>query len=65
MRSIDIHAHLFPQCFWNTVNSGKDWYGVTLQTGDGPEATVSDGKRDPLTTPKHKFTPEERLKDMD
>jgi aminocarboxymuconate-semialdehyde decarboxylase len=65
MRSIDIHAHLFPQCFWNTVNSGKDWYGVTLQSGEGPEATISDEKRDPLTTPKHQFTPEERLKDMD
>ena len=27
MRTIDIHAHLMPQCFWNAVAGGGDWYG--------------------------------------
>jgi aminocarboxymuconate-semialdehyde decarboxylase len=65
MRTIDIHAHLMPQCFWNTVNGGGEWYGVTYQPGDGQGFTMSRGRRDPLTTLKLKGTPEERLKDMD
>jgi aminocarboxymuconate-semialdehyde decarboxylase len=50
MRSIDIHAHLMPQCLWRTVDSGGDWYGMRV---------------DRVPTPKVRFTPEERLRDMD
>ncbi|MCH7622366.1 MAG: hypothetical protein IH870_10770 [Chloroflexi bacterium] len=25
MRSIDIHAHLVPQCFWKAPVGGGDW----------------------------------------
>jgi len=50
MRSIDIHAHLMPQCLWRTVDSGGDWYGMRF---------------DRVPTPKVRFTPEERLRDMD
>ena len=28
MRSIDIHAHLIPQCFWKATEGGGDWHGI-------------------------------------
>jgi aminocarboxymuconate-semialdehyde decarboxylase len=65
MRSIDIHAHLMPQSFWKTVEQGGQWYGVSFEPGDPLGFTVSQGKRDPVTNPKLRSTPEERLKDMD
>ena len=65
MRSIDIHAHLMPQSLWRTVDTGKDWYGTRFEPGDGLGTTVTGGKRSRVPTPKVRFTPEERLKDMD
>jgi len=65
MRSIDIHAHLVPDCLWRTVATGKDWYGTRFEPGDGLGATVTNGKKSRVTSPKVRFTPEERLKDMD
>jgi len=65
MRSIDIHAHLMPQCFWKTVDAGQAWYSIRHEPGPGLGFTVSGGKRSPMSTPKLRFTPEERLKDMD
>ena len=29
MRSIDIHAHLEPQCFQKAMREGKTWHGIT------------------------------------
>ena len=65
MRSIDIHAHLMPQCLWQTVATGRDWYGTRYEPGDGLGFTVTQGKRSRVPTPKVRFTPEERLSDMD
>jgi aminocarboxymuconate-semialdehyde decarboxylase len=65
MRSIDVHAHLMPQCLWQTVATGKDWYGTRFEPGDGLGFTVTGGKRSRVTTPKVRFTPEQRLEDMD
>ena len=65
MRSIDIHAHLVPQCLWQTVARGRDWYGTRFEPGEGLGATVTNGKRSRIGTPKVRFTPEERLADMD
>ena len=28
MRSIDVHAHLTPQCFWRATENGGDWHSV-------------------------------------
>ena len=33
MRSIDIHAHLTPQCFWHATEDGGDWHTLTTGTG--------------------------------
>ena len=65
MRTIDIHAHLMPQCFWNAVTGGGDWYGMTFQSQPGNGFTISNGKRDGITNPLLRSTPEERIADMD
>jgi aminocarboxymuconate-semialdehyde decarboxylase len=51
MRSIDIHAHLTPQCYLQTVAKGKAWHGLT-KVGDG-------------RNPRAWWTPEQRIADMD
>src|SRR5262247_2290014 len=65
MRSIDIHAHLMPQSLWKAVDAGQAWHGFRLESGPGLGAVVRGDKRIGLQTPKLRFTPEERLKDMD
>src|SRR5499426_4765725 len=65
MRSIDIHAHLMPQSLWKAVDAGQAWHGFRLESGPGLGAVVRGDKRIGVQTPKLRFTPEERLKDMD
>ncbi|HUG37800.1 MAG TPA: amidohydrolase family protein, partial [Candidatus Limnocylindrales bacterium] len=65
MRTIDIHAHVVPQSLWRTVDAGRDWYGTRLEPGEGLGTTITDGKRSRVQTPKVRFTPEERIQDMD
>lgn len=50
MRSIDIHAHLTPQCYLQTMAQGKTWHGLQ---GDG-------GGQNPRAV----WTPEQRIADM-
>jgi aminocarboxymuconate-semialdehyde decarboxylase len=54
-----------PQCLWQTVDAGQAWYGIRYEPGHGLGFTVRHGKRSPIQTPKLRFTPEERLQDMD
>ena len=51
MRSIDIHAHLTPQCFMGAMESGREWHGIKPGTMRVPPRAV--------------WTPEQRLADMD
>jgi aminocarboxymuconate-semialdehyde decarboxylase len=51
MRSIDIHAHLTPQCFIRAMQAGKEWHGVK----PGEEQIG----------PRNSWTPEQRMADMD
>ena len=64
MRSIDIHAHLTPQCFWRATENGGDWHGIKReQDAKGAEyALVGKGRQ--ALPPRAKWTPEERLADM-
>jgi aminocarboxymuconate-semialdehyde decarboxylase len=50
---------------WQAADAGQEWYGFRHEPGDGIGAMVGDGKRTHFTSPKVRFTPEERLKDMD
>jgi aminocarboxymuconate-semialdehyde decarboxylase len=66
MKHIDIHAHLVPRTLWQAVDQGAQWYGYRQEPGGKLNDVVSgDGKRTNLTSDKLRFTPEERLKDMD
>ena len=65
MRSIDIHAHLTPQCFWRATQNGGDWHTVKRdQDSRGREIAVVGDHRGQLP-PKASWTPEQRLSDMD
>jgi aminocarboxymuconate-semialdehyde decarboxylase len=65
MRTIDIHAHLVPRSLWQAADAGKEWYGYRHEPGEGVGTVVGDGKRTHFASPKVRFTPEERLQDMD
>jgi aminocarboxymuconate-semialdehyde decarboxylase len=65
MRSIDIHAHVVPRSLWNAIDAKAAWYGFRHEPGEGLGSVVGGGKRTTLPTPKVRYTPEERLKDMD
>jgi aminocarboxymuconate-semialdehyde decarboxylase len=54
-----------PHCLWQTVEAGRDWYGTRYEPGDGLGFVVTEGRRSAVSTAKLRFTPEERLRDMD
>jgi aminocarboxymuconate-semialdehyde decarboxylase len=65
MRSIDIHAHVTPQCFWRATENGGSWHGIKREkNAQGAESAVVGGKPQSLP-PRARWTPEERLADMD
>ena len=64
MRTIDIHAHLAPQCLWQAIEDGGEWYGMHYQSGDRDTLVTRPGRAGRIS-PKAKFTPEQRLEDMD
>jgi aminocarboxymuconate-semialdehyde decarboxylase len=65
MRSIDIHAHLTPQCFWRATENGGDWHTLQREQDErGQQLAVVGSSRSPLP-PRARWTPEERLADMD
>jgi aminocarboxymuconate-semialdehyde decarboxylase len=65
MRTIDVHAHLVPRAVWQAAQAGRDWYDYRHEPGEGLGTFVGNGKRSGFASPKVRFTPEERLKDMD
>jgi len=65
MRSIDIHAHVTPQCFWQATEKGGTWHSIKREKdARGQEVAIVGGRRQALP-PRAKWTPEERLADMD
>src|SRR5262245_56922518 len=65
MKTIDIHAHLVPRSLWQAAEAGQAWYGFRHERGEGLGVMVGGGKRTSFTSPKVRFTAEERLHDMD
>jgi len=65
MRTIDVHAHMVPRNVWQAAEAKRDWHGYRHEPGEGLGSFVANGKRTGFTSPKVRFTPEERLKDMD
>jgi aminocarboxymuconate-semialdehyde decarboxylase len=65
MRSIDIHAHLTPQCFWRATEKGGNWHSITRdRDAAGHDRALVSGQAQ-LLPPRAKWTAEERLADMD
>ncbi len=64
MRSIDIHAHLIPQCLLNALDRGEEWHGIKYASPEKATLLVMEGRTGRII-PKLRFTPEERIKDMD
>src|SRR5262249_26653769 len=54
-----------PTCWWRVGDAGHAWYGTRFEPGRGLGATVTNGRRSRVPTAKVRFTPEERLRDMD
>lgn len=65
MKTIDIHAHLVPRSLWRAADAQTEWYGFRHEPGDGLGTMVGGGKRTSFSSPKVRFTPEERIADMD
>jgi len=65
MRTIDIHAHLVPQSLWRAIEAGREWHGYRHQPGEGLGTLQGGGRRTAFSSPKVRFTVEERLQDMD
>src|SRR3989475_7774713 len=65
MKTIDIHAHLVPKSLWQAADAGREWHGFRHEPGDGLGSMLGGGRRTSFSSPKVRFTTEERLKDMD
>ena len=65
MKTIDIHAHVVPRSLWNAADAKQEWHGYRHEPGPGLGTIIGDGKRTNFNTPKVRYTPEERMKDMD
>jgi aminocarboxymuconate-semialdehyde decarboxylase len=65
MRSIDVHAHIVPDSLWKAIEGKADWHGYRHAPGQGHGGVVGGGMTTYFTTPKIRFSVEERLKDMD
>jgi aminocarboxymuconate-semialdehyde decarboxylase len=65
MRTIDVHAHIVPRSLWKAIEDKQEWFGYHHEPGAGLGTVVGCGMRTHFTSPKVRYTPEERLKDMD
>src|SRR2546428_8941797 len=65
MRSIDVHAHLTPQCFWQATEKGGDWHTLKREKDErGQEIAIIGGRRQVLPPPA-KWMPEELSPELD
>ncbi len=65
MKTIDIHAHIVPGSLWNAIEAKKEWHTFRYEPGEGMGSMLGGGMRTAFTSPKLRYTVEERLKDMD
>lgn len=65
MKTIDIHAHIVPDSLWRAVADKQEWHGYRHEPGEGLGTMVGCGMRTQFTSPKIRYTLEQRLKDMD
>jgi aminocarboxymuconate-semialdehyde decarboxylase len=64
MKTIDIHAHMVPRLLWQAIAAKNDWYGYRDHGGNGA-SVLGNGQVTTFTSDKVRYTPEQRLQDMD
>lgn len=65
MKTIDIHAHIVPDSMWRAIEAGQDWHGFKHEPGENFGTMVACGQRTEFSSPKVRYTMEERIRDMD
>jgi len=65
MKTIDIHAHIVPDSLWRAIEAGQEWHGFRHEPGENFGTMVACGQRTEFSSPKLRYTVEERLQDMD
>jgi len=65
MKTIDIHAHVVPESLWKAVDAKKEWHGFRHEAGEGMGTMVGGGMRTAFTSPKVRYSVEQRIQDMD
>ena len=65
MKSIDRHAHIVPESMWKAVEAKKEWHGFKHEPGEGLGTMMGGGMRTAFTSPKLRYSVEQRLTDMD
>ncbi|MDH4150805.1 MAG: amidohydrolase [Betaproteobacteria bacterium] len=65
MKTIDIHAHIVPDSMWRAIEAKQDWHGFRHEPGEGLGTMVACGQRTEFSSPKVRYTVEERIRDMD
>src|SRR5439155_787353 len=61
MRSIDVHAHLTPQCFWQATGKGGDWHTLRREKDERGQEIAIVGSGRQVLPPRAKWTAAERL----
>ena len=65
MRSIDVHAHLVPECLRQRLYNGESWHGVTGERDSVGNLVYGLGSRRQPLNPAFSWNVEQRLGDMD
>ena len=65
MRKIDVHSHYIPRSVVHAADNGEDWYGLSYTSGQGAGFRDPNGRTVGINSPKLRFTPDERIADMD
>ena len=65
MKTIDIHAHIVPDSMWRAIAAKQEWHGFRHEPGENFGTMVACGQRTEFSSPKLRYTVEERLQDMD
>jgi len=65
VRSIDIHAHLFPICLLEPLFRGEAWHGITVDKDAQGRMVFGLGGRMQVLSPAFSWNVEQRLADMD
>jgi aminocarboxymuconate-semialdehyde decarboxylase len=65
MRSIDVHAHLVPDCLLQSLYRGQAWHGVTAERDTQGRLVYGLGERKQALSPRNSWDVRQRLADMD